>query len=49
MKFCRFLAYLLIGGCIAVVVLFVIVWILACMAIQDNPWPEADIRTWQAA
>ena len=49
MKARKFLAYLLIGGCIAVVVLFVIVWIMACMAIQDDPWLEADIRTWQSA
>lgn len=45
----KVLAYGLIAGCIAVVVLFVIVWGLACMAIQDDPWLEADIRTWQSA
>lgn len=49
MKVRRFLAYLLLGGCIALVVLFVIVWGLACMSIQDDPWLEADIRTWQSA
>lgn len=45
----KIFAYGLMGGCIAVVVLFVIVWILACMAIHDDPWLEADIRTWQSA
>lgn len=49
MKIRRFLAYILIGGCVAVVVLFVVVWVMAGMAIQENPWLEADIRIWQAA
>lgn len=49
MKFRRFLAYLLIGGCIAVAVLYILIWLLLCIFTQDDPWLEADIRTWQAA
>ena len=45
MKARKFLAYLLIAGCIAVVALFV----LLCMSVRDDPWLEADIRTWQSA
>lgn len=49
MKFQRFLAYLLIGSCIAVVVLFVAALILADISLRNDPWLEADIRIWQAA
>lgn len=49
MKFRKTLAYLLIGGCIAVAVLYLLVYVLACMAVHDDPWLEADIRTWQSA
>lgn len=45
----KILAYLMIGGCIAVVVLYLLVYVLACMAVHDDPWLEADIRTWQSA
>ena len=45
MKARKFLAYLLIGGCIAVVVGFV----LLCASVREDPWLEADIRTWQSA
>ena len=48
MKFLRFLAYLLVGGCIFVVVLFVAALILASISLQNDPWLEADIRIWQA-
>ena len=43
------MAYLLIGGCVAVVVLFVAMWVLAGIALRNDPWLEADIRIWQAA
>lgn len=49
MRFLRFLARLLVGSCVAVVVLVIGLFILAGMAIQENPWLEADIRIWQAA
>ena len=49
MKIRRFLAYLLVGSCVAVVVLFVAVWVLAGLALRNDPWLEADIRIWQAA
>lgn len=49
MKFRRFLAWLLIGSCIAVVVLFVAALILASISLQNDPWLESDIRIWQAA
>lgn len=49
MKIRQFLAYLLVGGCIAVVVLFVAALILASIFLQNDPWLEADICTWQAA
>lgn len=49
MKFRRFLAYLLVGGCVTVVVLFVAVWVLAGIALRNDPWLEADIRIWQEA
>lgn len=49
MKFRRFLAYLLIGGCMAVAVLHILIWVLLCISTQDDPWLEADIRTWQSA
>lgn len=39
------LAYLLLAGCIAVVVLYM----LLCMSVRNDPWLEADIRTWQSA
>lgn len=45
MKARKFLAYLLVTGCFAVVTLFV----LLCMSVRDDPWLEADIRTWQSA
>lgn len=45
----KILAYALIGMCIAVAVLYLLVYVLGCMAIHDDPWLEADIRTWQAA
>lgn len=45
MKARKFLAYLLVAGCFAVVTLFV----LLCMSVRDDPWLEADIRTWQSA
>lgn len=45
MKARKFLAYLLVTGCFAVVTLFV----LLCASVRDDPWLEADIRTWQAA
>lgn len=49
MKIRRFIAYLLVGSCVAVVVLFVAVWALAGIALRNDPWLEADIRIWQAA
>lgn len=49
MRFRRFLAYLLIGGCVAVVVLFVAAFVLASISLRSDPWLEADIRTWQSA
>lgn len=49
MKIRRFMAYLLIGGCVAVVVLFVAMWVLAGITLRNDPWLEADIRIWQAA
>lgn len=45
MKARKFLAYLLVTGCFAVVTLFV----LLCASVRDDPWLEADIRTWQSA
>lgn len=42
MKIRRFLAYLLVGSCVAVVA-------LAGIALRNDPWLEADIRIWQAA
>lgn len=45
MKIRRFLAYGLLGCCFAVAALFV----LLCMSVRDDPWLEADIRTWQSA
>ena len=49
MKIRRFMAYLLVGGCVTVVVLFVAMWVLAGIALRSDPWLEADIRIWQAA
>jgi len=49
MKFRRFLAWLLIGGWMAVAVLFVAAFILASISLRSDPWLEADIRTWQSA
>ena len=49
MKIRRFLAYLLVSSCIAVVVLFVAALILASISLQNDPWLESDIRIWQAA
>ncbi len=49
MKFRRFLAYLLIGGCMAVAALFVAAFVLASISLRNDPWLEADIRTWQSA
>ena len=49
MKFRRFLAWLLISGCIAVVFLFVAALILASISLQNDPWLASDIRIWQAA
>ena len=45
MKAHKFLAYLLVTDCFAVVTLFV----LLCASVRDDPWLEADIRTWQSA
>lgn len=45
MKARKFLAYLLVAGCFAVVTLFV----LFCADVREDPWLEADIRTWQSA
>ena len=45
MKARKFLAYLLVTGCFAVVTLFV----LLCASVRDDPWLEADIRIWQSA
>jgi len=49
MKAQRVLAYLLIGGCFAVVVVFVALYVLLCASVREDPWLEADIRTWQSA
>ena len=49
MKIRRFMAYLLIGGCVTVVVLFVAMRVLAGIALRNDPRLEADIRIWQAA
>lgn len=49
MKIRRFMAYLLIGGCVTTAVLFIFVWILLCIYTQEDPWLKADIRTWQSA
>ena len=49
MKIRRFLAYLLLGGFVAVAVLFAALWVLAGIALQDDPWLKSDIRTWQSA
>jgi hypothetical protein len=49
MKFRRFLAYLLVGGCVTIVVIFVAVWVLAGITLRNDPWLEADIRIWQEA
>lgn len=49
MKIRRFMAYLLIGGCVTVVVLFVAMRVLAGIALRNDPRLEADIRIWQEA
>lgn len=49
MKAQRVLAYLLIGGCFPVVVVFVALYVLLCASVREDPWLEADIRTWQDA
>lgn len=49
MKIRRLLAYLLVGGCFAVVALFVAALILASISLRNDPWLEADRRIWQAA
>ena len=41
----KVLAYGLIAGCFAVAALYV----LLCASVRDDPWLEADIRTWQSA
>lgn len=45
----KILAYALIGMCIAVAVLYLLVYVMGCMAIHDDPRLEADIRIWQSA
>lgn len=49
MKIRRFLAYLLLGGFVTTAVLFILVWILLCISVQEDPWLKADIRIWQSA
>lgn len=41
----KMLAYGLIVGCFVMVGLFV----LLCASVREDPWLEADIRTWQSA
>ena len=41
----KMLAYGLIVGCFVMVGLFV----LLCASVREDPWLEADIRTWQDA
>lgn len=45
----KILAYLLIGGSVAVVLLTVLVYVFGCVAMLDDPWLEADMRAWQSA
>ena len=43
------LARLFIGGCVAAALLIASLWIYAGIALQENPWLEADIRIWRSA
>lgn len=45
----KILAYGMLGGCFVVVLLYLLVYVMGCMAIRDDPWLEADIRIWQSA
>ena len=40
----KILAWLLVGGAVAVVALYVLGWALACWAVYDDPWLQADVR-----
>ena len=45
----RIFAGLMIGCAIAAVLLVVLCYVLGLMAVYEDPWLQADIRTWQAA
>ena len=45
----RIFAGLMIGIVIVPVLLVVFCYVLGLMAVHDDPWLQADIRTWQAA
>ena len=45
----KILAVLLIGWSVLCVLFVVVMYVLGCMAVHDDPWLQADIRTWQAA